>query len=436
MIAQLTENAKELLSFLKNPADWSATNQYTSNQKASVKFQHLFTVFLIDIALVVVIAMPLLEIVEQTGLVDMESHAMNDFIKKLSGWQILLIAGVLVPVFEELVFRTFLTFRRNLPLRLLIAFAGIAGVRNKAKVSEFLKRSWRKYYRIIFYVVALVFAFVHITNYEITTAILLFSPLLVLPQFVMGLFTGYMRVKFGLGWSMGLHSIHNILFIGISLWFMEQAVEKLNTKTEAYDIKIEETKQGVHEESSSTTGGPTVSFVNHSLENVLQNLLQVDESLFEMEDTGKASLRLNINFTSRVDTLMAREVILKHLQEVYGLEIVKERKHLPYYVVQLRDPLLLQKHQLILSDTVEELHSTFTSSGDLLAMENVSVGVLAKRLSHNFSLFILCEQPLPGKYNFDLPRHSFEGLEKQLQQEYGLRLVQKEREFEFVSVKL
>lgn len=53
----------------------------------------------------------------------------------------------------------------------------------------------------------------HITNFEINTTIILLSPVLVLPQILLGGYFGYVRVRLGLQWSILLHSMYNgILF--------------------------------------------------------------------------------------------------------------------------------------------------------------------------------------------------------------------------------
>lgn len=53
----------------------------------------------------------------------------------------------------------------------------------------------------------------HISNFEMSTQVLLFSPLLVAPQISVGFLLGYIRVKFGLLWSMALHAIYNMVLV-------------------------------------------------------------------------------------------------------------------------------------------------------------------------------------------------------------------------------
>jgi hypothetical protein len=62
---------------------------------------------------------------------------------------------------------------------------------------------------------ALAFASVHLTNFTEGNAALLLP--LTLPQFLLGLILGYVRVMFGLWASVLMHAVHNTLFISLVL---------------------------------------------------------------------------------------------------------------------------------------------------------------------------------------------------------------------------
>lgn len=429
MIVNIKENLKELLSFLKNPGD-----KADSNQKVSHKVKQLASLAVIDIALMIAIIWPVMSLVEETGLVDTDEHAMEKVIREAPVWLVLILAVLLAPLVEELIFRTFLTFRRNYPLRLVIALAGLGGLRSKAKVRAFLQRNWRKHYRVFFYSMAAFFAFVHIYNYELSAAVWLLLPFLVLPQLIAGLLLGYMRVRYGLLWSMYLHGIHNLIFVGLSLWLLSETVEKLDLKTEAYEIKIEEAGSGGLQTSSSTTGCSRVSFTGVKMEEVLLYLLDKDEPLLEIADAAKAELLLNIHFTTDVDTLNNKQLILGHLQQVYGMEISREDRSLPYYDLQLADSLLLYRHRSLQAETLPELQSTVNSFQENLEMENIKVSQLVESLNKKIEAYILYDESLEGLYNFKLSTGNFEGLQQRLLQEYGLSLIKKEGNFECISV--
>ncbi len=73
---------------------------------------------------------------------------------------------------------------------------------------------FRRHFRWFYYLSALLFAGIHLTNYENTSPLFL---LLVIPQGIAGLIFGFARVRYGLWASMVLHIIHNATFIGLAL---------------------------------------------------------------------------------------------------------------------------------------------------------------------------------------------------------------------------
>jgi hypothetical protein len=76
------------------------------------------------------------------------------------------------------------------------------------------------YYPFIFYFVALLFGFLHITNFKtLTTNILLVSPVIVLFQLFMGLLLGFIRINYspGILYSILVHIIYNSIPILIKI---------------------------------------------------------------------------------------------------------------------------------------------------------------------------------------------------------------------------
>lgn len=124
------------------------------------------------------------------GVYNPDTHAIAKMFEEEETYSIILGAVVIAPIAEELIFRG--------PLTLFS----------------------KKYFRIAFYSFAIIFGYVHLLNFEITTKILIFSPLLVLPQIVLGLVFGYIRVRFGLLYSMLLHGCYNGVLIIPAALFM------------------------------------------------------------------------------------------------------------------------------------------------------------------------------------------------------------------------
>jgi Type II CAAX prenyl endopeptidase Rce1-like len=68
-----------------------------------------------------------------------------------------------------------------------------------------------KYFYIYFYLITICFGLVHITNFKIDNYYMCFLYIpFILPQFFLGFFTGYIRIKNGFLWCVLMHFIFNI----------------------------------------------------------------------------------------------------------------------------------------------------------------------------------------------------------------------------------
>lgn len=169
---------EELLLFAKNPVyEQDITNPFANKLKTFIK--------LLIIALCTSIVLLLIaSVVENLLQLEMGKHAMDDLFDNYSPLLIFFLAVVVAPFFEELLFRGPLVFFKN-----------------------------SNSFKIVFYAFTTAFGFMHISNFEMSTQVVLFSPLLVAPQIGVGFILGFIRVKFGLVWSMALHACYNMVLI-------------------------------------------------------------------------------------------------------------------------------------------------------------------------------------------------------------------------------
>ncbi|SDD16212.1 CPBP family glutamic-type intramembrane protease [Williamwhitmania taraxaci] len=146
----------------------------------------------------------------------------------------ILLIIVLAPIVEELFFRLLLIFKkRNLYIYLLcctllgiwysingsdtklvlivaIAIACIIAI----TYYDQCKLAIVKRYGFFFYFIAVVFGLVHISNFDgITFHNFIFTPFIVLPQLMMGVIFGYIRVTYGIAYSILFHAMVNIPFV-------------------------------------------------------------------------------------------------------------------------------------------------------------------------------------------------------------------------------
>lgn len=151
------------------------------------------------------------------------------------------IVGLLAPAIEELLQRSYLTsFYWNhilIPINICIVMLMLLGINGKAimppiviisliwalitnlilkknrafKLKAFL--FYRRNYWLYFYISAFSFGLLHLMNYNMHHFISVVSMLLVLPQIFAGCILGFVRIKFGLKWSICFHTLHNFILI-------------------------------------------------------------------------------------------------------------------------------------------------------------------------------------------------------------------------------
>lgn len=146
---------------------------------------------------------------------------------------------IVAPILEEIMFRLPLKFNRtNLFIALLtfyfffyLRYAGLYAsfwwpqliptiffvalcwlvVFHLCKDS-FYKTISTKYFGVLFYILAITFGLLHVTNFIefVPQNLIFFSPIFAFHQVIMGFFLGYLRVKKGLIWSIALHVCFNV----------------------------------------------------------------------------------------------------------------------------------------------------------------------------------------------------------------------------------
>ena len=150
-----------------------------------------------------IIEMPIMFIIllvvaafEYLNILPMPDNSLPDLLNRL-GLVLILILGVIVlPGIEEMIFRSYLV------------------------LPKFLNNYvWNKKFGYVFYASAIIFAGVHVLNFPDETQAILFAPIVLVPQFIVGIFAGYLRVKFGIIWGFVFHSIHNLIFLSLFILF-------------------------------------------------------------------------------------------------------------------------------------------------------------------------------------------------------------------------
>lgn len=201
--------------FLKNPI-----NQLAEDQTFKNKVDKLFGVLVLEIPIIAIIG-AIIYGIEKAGLIDIGSHKIDELFQHIPIWKFILLGVIINPFFEELLFRLCLRFTLEDFTKYSILSVSFLDKQVMKRFGKYVTYLWINKFHLIFFFSAIVFAYFHLSNYELSITIVLLSPLLVAPQFITGLFLGYLRVKYSFMLGYSMHAIHNAFFILISLIFIK-----------------------------------------------------------------------------------------------------------------------------------------------------------------------------------------------------------------------
>jgi membrane protease YdiL (CAAX protease family) len=219
----------QFIAFLKKP-DYKPEKINTKE-----KLKHLFWIWLFNL----VVDIPLICVLYYLD----SKKLIPDSSYELKGTAMRFGAMVIIaPIFEELFFRNPLNSPKwsvgiiGLFLLWLIAqlplffgfidtsyiYAGLCIVWIIAwggyKPSRKFYISWKHNYQWVFYVFALLFGVVHLTNYNLGNALWWVLPFLCISQMFGGVILGFVRLRYGLQFSILLHALFNFTVFLLSLF--------------------------------------------------------------------------------------------------------------------------------------------------------------------------------------------------------------------------
>ncbi|WP_299261436.1 CPBP family glutamic-type intramembrane protease [uncultured Aquimarina sp.] len=174
------------------------------------------------------------------GVFEMPMHITGEKIRSYSPILKILMIAIIAPIIEEFTYRIGLLFsKRNLTITIigisyftlknlseldrlyciLIALGiGVALYLSlNQKFVDLFSKFWKMNRRKIFYGLLLIFSLPHLANYEITTELLIFSPIVILPHLVAGFIYSYARLNSGIILAICIHSFNNGIIPLISL---------------------------------------------------------------------------------------------------------------------------------------------------------------------------------------------------------------------------
>ncbi len=419
MLRTIKSTLKDLSDFLKKPTEKQDTNQSTQQ-----KIKRLFSILAIDILIMIVLS-AIITGFEKLGWIKEEDHQVELLLYLAPVWLMLILLAIVIPFFEEIIFRLPLRFKSNYILR------PVTYIFPKTKPA--ILAFWNKNFGYIFYLSAVIFALIHITNYESNSTIIYLVPLLVLPQFISGLFFGYLRVRYNFVLAYLMHVLHNAIFVTLSFLVINNTViEKLNVETDTYSINIEEVVSAkdsyIHNYKQDS-----ISFFRTGFKNIISTLTQKNIDLIISNNDNLLSKRITLNFKNNsLDSLNRDSLIIKHLSEVYLFEIETKKRNQKMHTLYVKDTLQLLKH--LYQDENEIDNTSISISSKNITFKNATLEQMAETLSSSYKTHFESENTLPQKFNIILPNTNFNELEKVLKTDYGIYLNETEKEIEYIYI--
>lgn len=228
---------KDVFDFIKKPR-----NETDFDKSIKLKIYDTIGLFILKMILLIPVLMFF-------GLIyDPENVQNSNMIERFSPLSLLFVGGLILPFIEEIAFRLSLVFNKvyfslsssvlmyyfltktifntkismvdeSFGLRILIALSFgilILLILNFRKVNKKATNFWNRNFHYVFYVSCLVFAWIHISKYELNWLNILLLPILTLPQLLSAILYGYTRVSFGFIYPLILHISMNSIAILMS----------------------------------------------------------------------------------------------------------------------------------------------------------------------------------------------------------------------------
>ena len=236
----------EFLKFVRKPS-----YEYNSDRPLSLKTvtQLYLLVFLFSMILFAPISTVL-------GISNMP-HAIETMLEQINLWQMFGIAVIVAPIMEEFIFRFHLRYPKLIRLYVLIALmasillvygfitygpgafkvenvSALVHDSNMTKLLAFSSiialASWYllsiaqsisgqdlmvRFFPHVFYLSAAIFGLVHVSNFQLEPERWYIAPLLVMPQLILAIYLGYVRVRNGIYHSIYVHALNNCIPISL-----------------------------------------------------------------------------------------------------------------------------------------------------------------------------------------------------------------------------
>ncbi len=403
---------KELLAFLRKPKEHIAQSEPTKS-----KIKLLFTAYLIFL-LPVMLSSSFFLLAEHFEVINGEDHKLIDMLGDTPVAVTLFLVAVMAPIWEELIFRLPLRWERAYLFQIFLSPLRLGGKATYQNGVQGFHTWWQKNYTYVFYFTVFAFGLIHVANFKAEGPIwqlMLWAPLLVMPQILLGSLLGFIRLRLGFWWAVLLHGSHNLLFVSIALLAPAEAgVHQTENYRLTYEwISADQLSTNVNNQIEPNE----VSFEQISVDDLFRFLITNDSSRYQATDTTGQKM-LKLDFKPKVSTLDLKRLLVQALEEHLDLSLERTKQPIDLFEVTIGD-----ESKLVAYEQGPEAGSQIQISPDSLIFQYTNLKKITASLQEqHWGNKLRYAGDDYNLYEIRLLNLDFEELQKELSGRYGLKI--------------
>lgn len=317
-----------------------------------------------------------------------------------------------------------MTFIGALGVLLLILYFAFSG-----RINPVIEERWQRKYLIVFYITAVIFGGGHILNYKLSLSLLIFSPLVVAPQIFLGVNIGYLRVRYGFGWGLLLHIVHNIVFAVIPIVLINPGVLSFSSNKNAfvlgyppevaapvaYHLRIEESRESIF--NTYKLSPEEILFEGTKMKTIFSRLANADSAKVFFEEPAIGRKILNVKFLNEsqgtpMSYTKTRHFLIGRLLKKYNLKG-------ELFIIPAGNWILTCKQYSEIIPGLPDKGNIKAKSGNI-TVKDATISDLAEKIESLYHVRITSLTDNREKHTFIIPKNDIMALREVLSKNYGL----------------
>ncbi len=434
----LNYSSPEMIDFLKSPV-----KDMPEISSLKVKLSIFIPLFLLEIVIAIFCG-GIINLLTN-GLHLMEGFKLERFFNVYPVWAVFIYVALAGPMLEELLFRLSLKLNEKyMQINVVLTVTGLVYIlvftirvyliqislvvveiillsiyfNSKELFNKYIIKIWDRKFIWVFYISAATFGMLHISNYSPRLITFLLMPILVLPQFIVGLFCGYIRIRLGFMWGYVFHASHNFVFI------IPFLITAMFAFTHSNPVKITEYDKIDFFDPWRITND-TIEFDRARINYIFSKLIETDIEKIKFDDSLLANKIISLKYgrkpvKSDQKSIGSSATVLNQLLKKYKLTLERIPHDKEIYQIEITDSVKLEYKTRNLQDTIITRIMPFLENDDI-TLHNVDFNFLARSMDRFYSKQVVDSTNNHNKYTIQVPRIGFNKLNKFFEDQYGFR---------------